>query len=67
MAAIESDELKKAFAIQTGFQALSALASDLPAAAVDRLLAHKSMKPYAFLVELLSAAHPTAVEEAMTS
>lgn len=63
MATIGSDALKKAFAIQTGFQALHALANELPVKVLDRLLA-KSMKPYSFLVELLCAAAPAAAAEA---
>src|SRR3954471_18212127 len=52
-------ELKKAFAIQTGVQALSALAERLPADALDRLVAKRG-EPYAFLVELLTEAAPLA-------
>ena len=58
------DEAKKALAFKTGSAALNALTEVLPSEALDRLVASKSKKPYAFLVELLTAATPIAGTEA---
>lgn len=62
MAQPKLDKLKKAFAIQTGTEALNALAESLPAAALDRLVA-KAKEPYAFLVDLLVEATPHAAQQ----
>jgi hypothetical protein len=57
-------ELKKALAIKTGLDAINALAEGLPAEALDRLVASASKRPYAFLVDLLTAAAPIAGSKA---
>jgi hypothetical protein len=62
MAQPKMDERKKAFAIQTGTEALNQLAESLPAEALDRLVA-KSKQPYSFLVELLVEAAPHAAQQ----
>lgn len=60
------DELKKAFAIQTGTEALNAIAESLPAEALDRLVAKKSKEPWSFLIDLLVEAAPHAAQHSST-